>query len=49
MLVLCWHNTSAYYALYYAGIFDAGSTIGQDVLAFYILEEMASLVHLTVL
>ena len=24
MLVLCQHNTLAYYAFYYAGIFDAG-------------------------
>ena len=24
MLALCWHNTLAYYAFYYAGIFDAG-------------------------
>jgi len=24
MLALCQHNTLAYYAFYYAGIFDAG-------------------------
>jgi len=24
MLALCQHNTVAYYAFYYAGIFDAG-------------------------
>ena len=24
MPALCWHTTPAYYAFYYAGIFDAG-------------------------
>ena len=24
MLALCWYSTPAYYAFYYAGIFDAG-------------------------
>ena len=28
MLVLCWHSTPAYYAFYYAGIFDAGLSGG---------------------
>jgi len=23
-VALCWHNTPAYYAFYYAGIFDTG-------------------------
>ena len=26
MLTLCWHKMSAYYAYYYAGIFDPGLT-----------------------
>ena len=31
MLGLCQHNTLAYYAFYYAGIFDAGLQIRQSL------------------
>ena len=34
MLALCQHNTLAYYAFYYAGIFDAGLLIGVLIYIF---------------
>ena len=37
MLALCQHNTLAYYAFYYAGIFDAGLVNNELLIRYTVL------------